>query len=271
MQMSRSIVRRSIVRRSMVRPSVSQRRSLIAATAAVTLAVSGLVSATAAHAATGSTARVVIAGTRPSWAVTHGPKAAPAVKTGSVDARIYLAGRDEAGLTAYATEVSTPSDAMYHHYLKPAQLRARFGATQSQVEAIESWVRASGLKVTAVDSEIAGYVEVEGSVAQATRAFGVSFGSFEGPDGHMYRAPESNATAPASVARFDPHDKWARHRDLTWPSRCSLRHPRTTGSPDLALRTTARRPLRTNRLPMAASSHGMSVATPRRRYVRRTG
>ena len=148
----------------------------------------------------GSTARVAIAGTRPSWAVTHGPKAAPAVKTGSVDARIYLAGRDEAGLTAYATEVSTPSDAMYHHYLKPAQLRARFGATQSQVEAIESWVRASGLKVTAVDSEIAGYVEVEGSVAQATRAFGVSFGSFEGPDGHMYRAPESNATAPASVA-----------------------------------------------------------------------
>src|ERR1700722_17104893 len=114
------------------------RRSFITATAAVTLAVGGLVSETAATAATGTAARTAIAGSRPTWAVAHGSKAVPAIKTGSVDVRIYLAGRDEAGLTEYATEVSTPSDSLYRHYLTPAQLRARFGATASQIAAIES-------------------------------------------------------------------------------------------------------------------------------------
>ena len=176
------------------------RRALLTAIAASTLTFGGLASATAAHAATNGTARVAIAGTQPTWATMHSSKAAPAVRTGTVNARIYLAGRDEAGLTAYATAVSTPGNSLYHRYLNPAQVRARFGPTHGQIAAIESWVRAAGLRVTSVNGETAGYVAVTGSVRQATEAFGVSFGSFKGPDGHFYRAPESNASAPASIA-----------------------------------------------------------------------
>ena len=119
---------------------------------------------------------------------------------GTVNADIYLAGRDLAGLDAYAAAVSTPGNPLYRNYLSPSQVRARYGATSAQVAGIEAWVRSDGLRVTGVDSQMAGYVSVTGSVADASRAFGVSFGIFKGPDGKMYRSPEQEASAPAAVA-----------------------------------------------------------------------
>ena len=161
------------------------------------LAFAGL---TVASPALAATPRAAIAGTLPSWARTVGGSSAPAVTTGTVQARIYLAGGDPAGLAAFATAVSTPGNPQYGHYLTPAQVQARYGPTGAQVAAVESWVRAAGLKVTGVDSDVAGYVNVTGSVAAARRAFAVTFGSFKGPDGHMYRAPEEAASAPSAVA-----------------------------------------------------------------------
>ncbi len=38
-------------------------------------------------------------------------------------------GRDQAGLTAAATAISDPASPSYRHYLSPAQVLARFGAT----------------------------------------------------------------------------------------------------------------------------------------------
>jgi subtilase family serine protease len=163
-----------------------------AATAGILLA-GGLSGVTAAQAATH---RSLINGTRPTWATGH----ADAVTKGTVNARIYLAGRDAAGLTAVATAVSSPASGSYRHYLSPAQVRARFGPTRAQIAAVESWLKSSGMRVTGVSDQVAGYVSVSGSVADASRAFGVSFGSFRGPGGHLYRAPEQTASAPASVA-----------------------------------------------------------------------
>ncbi len=47
-----------------------------------------------------------------------------AVTSGTVTARVYLAGQDPAGLASYATAVSTPGNALYGHYLTPAQVMA---------------------------------------------------------------------------------------------------------------------------------------------------
>ncbi len=179
------------------------RRRAITSLAACTLAFAGLASATAANAATSGAPRAVratIAGTLPSWATTTAHEAAPAVRTGTVNVDIYLAGRDEAGLVAYAQAVSSPGNALYRHYLTPAQVRARYGATEAQIAGIEHWVRSSGLEVTGVDSQMAGYVSATGSIASASRAFGVTFGMFKGPDGAMYRAPEQQASAPEAIA-----------------------------------------------------------------------
>jgi subtilase family serine protease len=168
-------------------------RPVVTAATAGLLLAGGLSGVTAAQAATH---RSLINGTRPAWASGH----ADAVTKGTVNARIYLAGRDTAGLTAVASAVSNPASGSYRHYLSPAQVRARFGPARSQIAAVESWVRSAGLRVTGVADQVAGYVSVSGSVADAGRAFGVSFGTFRGPGGHLYRAPEQTASAPASVA-----------------------------------------------------------------------
>jgi subtilase family serine protease len=154
----------------------------------------------AAAPAQASPARVPIAGTHPSWATASTRVSTQAVTTGAVDARVYLAGQNQAGLASYATAVSTPGNALYGHYLTPSQIMAAYGPTSAQVSAVQSWLTGAGLTVTNVKDEIGGYVEVTGSVQQAVQAFGVTFGMYKGPDRKNDRAPEAAATAPAGVA-----------------------------------------------------------------------
>ncbi len=172
-------------------------RAITAAVAAGGLAVGGLAAATAAQAAT---PRAAIADTHPAWAKASGRAAPQAVTSGTVNARVYLAGHDTAGLTAYATAVSTPGSALQGRYLTPAQVQARFGPTSGQVAALKSWLTSAGLKVTKVDARVGGYLAVTGTLAEASKAFAVTFGNFKGPDKKTDRAPEQTATAPGSVA-----------------------------------------------------------------------
>jgi subtilase family serine protease len=172
-------------------------RLRVATTVAITgaLLIGGLTAATAAPAGA-ATQRALIAGTHPAWAAGPGR----AVTQGTVNARIYLAGRDAAGLTAYATAVSSPGNSRYRHYLTPAQVRARYGPSRSQVAAVTAWARSAGLRVTGVNGQLAGYVDTRGPLAAASRAFGVRFAMFKAPDGRLHRAPVSSATAPAAIA-----------------------------------------------------------------------
>jgi subtilase family serine protease len=173
------------------------------ATAGV-LVLGGLGTAAPAQAAHAQAAnrRSAIAGTHPAWAATPERVNGPAAVSGTVTARIYLAGRDPEGLADYATAVSTPGDALYHHYLTPAQVKTRFAATSSQVAALRAWLTSAGLTVTAVDDQnLAGaYIAAHGPVAAASKAFAVSFAVYRGPDGRDDRAPIAAATAPASLA-----------------------------------------------------------------------
>jgi subtilase family serine protease len=172
-------------------------RAVLTTAAAATLAVGVLTSTAAAQP---STARAGIAGTHPKWATASMRMSSRPVTSGTVTARVYLAGHDPAGLAAFAMAVSSPSNALYGHYLTPAQVMARYGPTQAQVSAVTSWLTGAGLTVTKVQDEMGGYVAVQGSVRAAMRAFGVTFGIFRGPDRRADRAPEQVATAPASVA-----------------------------------------------------------------------
>jgi subtilase family serine protease len=165
--------------------------------AATTLAIGALSTAASAQS---SPARMSIPGTHPAWAVPSARVSQQAVTAGTVTARVYLAGQNQAGLAGYATAVSTPGNALYGHYLTPSQVKAEFGPTAGQVSAVQSWLTGADLTVTKVDDAIGGYVEVQGSVQDAARAFGVSFGTFKGPDKKADRAPAQAATAPASVA-----------------------------------------------------------------------
>jgi subtilase family serine protease len=164
------------------------------------LAAAALALGPQAAAARQAGARVPLRGTLPSWA--SQPRRLAEVRTGAVRVTVYLAGRDQAGLTAYATAVSTPGGASYRTFLSPAQVMRRFGPAPSQVRAVSAWLTTSGLHVTAIRARHAAgaFIAAAGPVAAASRAFGVTFASYRGPGGRPDRAPSAVATIPASVA-----------------------------------------------------------------------
>ncbi|HEY7146947.1 MAG TPA: S53 family serine peptidase [Streptosporangiaceae bacterium] len=177
-------------------PHVNRLRVISATVAAGALTLGGFAMASAAQAAP----RKDIAGTHPQWANASHRVSSPAVSSGTVSARVYLAGRNPAGLAGYATAVSTPGNALYRHFLSPAQVQAQYGTTAAQLSAVEAWLRGAGLTITGVSNHVAGgYVAVRGSAAAASKAFSVSFGAFKNA-GAVVRAPEQAASAPASVA-----------------------------------------------------------------------
>ena len=135
----------------------------------------------------------------PAWASAAKRVSAAPVTTGTVSARVYLAGQDPAGLAAYAQAVSAPGSASYGQYLTPAQVQDRFGPTSDQLTAINTWLTGAGLTVTSVVAKADGYVAVTGPLSAAAKAFGVTFHDYRGPDQRTDRAPEQAASAPASV------------------------------------------------------------------------
>ncbi|MEV0980955.1 S53 family peptidase [Streptomyces sp. NPDC049915] len=138
--------------------------------------------------------RDALAGTKPAWATAKADKGATA-DTSQVSARVYLAGRDAAGLAAYARAVSDPSSPQYGKHLSARQTQARFGATAAQVAAVKSWLTSAGLKVTSVTAH---YVAVSGDVAAAEKAFGTQLHNYA-KGGATYRAPVSTASVPEGV------------------------------------------------------------------------
>ncbi|MER5597147.1 S53 family peptidase [Streptomyces sp. NPDC002265] len=147
----------------------------------------------AAH-AVDNPGRDTLAGTKPLWATAKADKGATA-DTAQVSARVYLAGRNAAGLAAYAKAVSDPASAAYGRYLSADEAQARFGATEAQVKAVKAWLASAGLKVTGTTAH---YVSVSGDVAAAEKAFGTQLHNYA-KGSKTYRAPSKTASAPESL------------------------------------------------------------------------
>ncbi|WP_030869889.1 S53 family peptidase [Streptomyces sp. NRRL F-2747] len=139
--------------------------------------------------------RSALEGTQPSWATASADQGtvAPSAK---VNARVYLAGRDAKGLTAYAEAVSDPRSSAYGKYLGPDEARLRFGPTADQIGAVTHWLRQAGLTVTGSDQH---YISVTGDAAAAERAFATQLHGYRKGD-KVYRAPAKTASAPADLA-----------------------------------------------------------------------
>ncbi|MGQ4385108.1 S53 family peptidase [Streptomyces sp. SAS_270] len=166
-----------------------------------------------------SPSRDTLAGTRPAWATAKADKGA--TSNGSqVSARVYFAGRNAAGLAAYAKAVSDPSSASYGKYLSAKKSQQRFGATKAQVAAVKSWLKSAGLTVTGTTQH---YVSVTGDVAAAEKAFGTQLHNYA-KSGKTYRAPSKTASAPAAlngavltVTGLDNAPHKANHKDQLPP------------------------------------------------------
>ncbi len=180
-------------------PQVTRLRVVGATIAAGALTLGTLVTATAAQAAT---PRRAIADSHPAWAVAAKRLSSQAVTAGTVNARVYLTPSHQAELASLVAAVSSPASKSYRHFMSPAAVRKEFAPSAAEVASVKSWLTSAGLSVTRVNAKYpaGAYVGVRGSVAAASKAFGVTFGTYRGPGGQSDRAPDHAATAPSSVA-----------------------------------------------------------------------
>ena len=189
MPVSRQRPPRSIGRKS---------RWLLVSSGAAALVLAPTIAATAATqvvAHPAATTGMPVAGVHPQWATAKSNQGPVSAST-PMSVRVYLAGRDPAGLASFATSVATPGSKDYRHFLTPAQVLQRFGPSSAQVSAVRSWVTSAGLKVVKVNRH---YVAVAGTASQAEQAFGVKINNFEAEGGVRY-APTGAVTVPASVS-----------------------------------------------------------------------
>jgi subtilase family serine protease len=145
----------------------------------------------------GAAGKMTLKGTHPAWAQSKHFVAA-ADTAGAVNFRVYLGWKDAAGAEALANAVSDPRSASYRQFLSPAQFRDRFAPSEAQVADVRSWLKQQGFAVTYTPSN-RHYVAAEGTVAQASAAFGTSFGTYT-VEGKSVRSPSGDVSIPDSLA-----------------------------------------------------------------------
>jgi subtilase family serine protease len=199
-----------------MRSSRPRLRIGLAAAATLSMVTGALaLGAQSAGADSGPSGRAVLHGTKPLWATQKADRGQIPESNG-ITVRVYFAGRDAAGLSAYAQQVSNPSSATYGHYLSAKQAAARFGATKQQISAVTSWLKSSGLKISGSNAH---YVEVSGDARAMGKAFSTSFHKYA-KSGKTYRAPETTPSVPdglknsvLTVTGLDNAPNAAQHAD----------------------------------------------------------
>ena len=168
-----------------------QRLAVLAAASGLAIGVVVAFTAPASSAPAGRT----LSGTHPSWARPSADRGVVSAAS-TVALRVYLAGRDPAGLAAYARAVSDPGSTSYGDFLSAAGVQQRYGASAAQLSALRSWLTSRGLSVTATTAE---YLQVKGSAAAVGSAFGTSLHQYATAHG-VRRAPTRDVSVPAAVS-----------------------------------------------------------------------
>jgi subtilase family serine protease len=134
----------------------------------------------------------ILKGNHPPGADTM-PSVGDADPTMPLSMAIRFATRNTAQLNQLLADQQNPASPNYHHWLKPSEFDQRFGASQSDLDAVAQWLAEQGF---AVNSTSGGYIRFSGTVAQAERSFATRIDRFG--DGNTY----ANVTDPAIPARF---------------------------------------------------------------------
>ncbi|MEO7069791.1 MAG: protease pro-enzyme activation domain-containing protein, partial [Nostocoides sp.] len=174
---------------------VSTRRTTLAALAVLSLGVATAAAAGSASAQTGGHRHTVSKAS--SWAAHAGRSSAVPTKD-AVSAKVWLAPRNGAGLTALAAAVSDPSSSQYGQYLSESAYRSQFAPTAAQVSAVESWLKGAGLRVHGVGPDNH-FVSVSGSATAINSAFTAGVRQFT-VNGVSVLGSTSDVTVPDTLA-----------------------------------------------------------------------
>ena len=154
----------------------------------------GLLAATAtAHAA----GRTTVADTQPAWA-TPANLARPADSSDRMAFSVWLGWRDPAGVDATLAGLYDPSSPTYKRWMTPAEFRARYSPSQTQVDAVRTWLGDAGFDIVDVPRNRL-FVTASGTVDQVEQTFDVHENLYR-IDGRTVRAPDADPAVPAGMS-----------------------------------------------------------------------
>ena len=166
---------------------------------AVTVAsAAALAVAAAPGAATGAVTaqRARLVSATPAPALPAGARVlGPAPRSARLHVTIALRSRDPGGLAGLARQVSTPGSGQYRRFLRPGQVRARFGAPAGVIAALRSWLSKSGLTVAGPTADGL-LLPAAGSVAALDRAFATRIELVRLPGGRVAHMNSRAARVP---------------------------------------------------------------------------
>ena len=117
----------------------------------------------------------------------------------SISLTITMPSRDPEGLASFVSHVSQPGDALYRHYLTPAQFASRYGANAGDYRAIVAWAKSHSLQ-TGEEYSAHTALSVRGKVADLEAAFGITFLTYDRVGGSSFYNASGTPHLPAALA-----------------------------------------------------------------------
>lgn len=148
-----------------------------------------------------STKRTALPGHAVAWARAANDRGAVPSSQALTHLRLALKRSPERqqAFDAFLREQRDPASPNYQHWLTPSEIGERFGATQSDIDAVSDWLRSQGLTVDAVSNNRL-QVRFSGSAAAVGAAFRTELRYFQATSTEKRMAPTAEPQIPAALA-----------------------------------------------------------------------
>ncbi|CBA17423.1 fibronectin type III domain-containing protein [Xanthomonas albilineans] len=106
--------------------------------------------------------------------------------------------KDGAGAYDYAMHVSQPGDPLYGHYLTTGQFAARFGARQSDINAVKAYAQAHGMQIKSIGGA-GSLITLNGPVGTFTKQLAVNFDRYQDQNGKTFFSADQQPQLPSEL------------------------------------------------------------------------
>ncbi|WP_045729229.1 protease pro-enzyme activation domain-containing protein, partial [Xanthomonas sp. GPE 39] len=106
--------------------------------------------------------------------------------------------KDGAGAYDYAMRVSQPGDPLYGHYLTPSEFAKRFGARQSDIDAVKAYAKAHGMRIKSIGGA-GSLITVSAPADTFSKQLGVNFNRYEDQKGKAFFSADQQPQLPSEL------------------------------------------------------------------------
>jgi subtilase family serine protease len=124
---------------------------------------------------------------------------APLESSRTIAVLLAIPSADAAGLKAFVDHVSKPGDPLFHQYLTPDEVAARFGGNAADYQSLKDWAAANGLTILQ-ETVYRTTLTVRGSAAQLNQIFKTQLNTYKTSDGVTFYSAGIKPTVPTEIA-----------------------------------------------------------------------